>query len=237
MKWLDTFIHFILPNYCHICDKKLSHGDTNCFCSSCWEKLELTGKDFCRKCGKRIITPDGVCRECSNKRFDYQEIRSVGVYEGTFREAIHLYKFSSRWKMAHDFTRLILKRIEDDFLRGNDVLIPVPLARDRLMERGFHQTFFITRLLSQELGIPVLKKALIKVRNTQAQSGLKKEERLVNLKEAFRTTARSLPLIRGKRILLFDDVYTTGATVQECSRTLKEAGAGRINVLILGRGQ
>lgn len=235
MEFLDKFIGFVFPNYCAQCGTKLFRNDTNCFCRSCWQKISVFKGPFCLKCGREVITESGVCRECRGRSHYHDELRAVGAYDGILKSAIHLYKFLGRWKMARDFTALILEGTGKEYWEGTDFIVPVPLSRSRLQERGFHQTRLVTEHLSGALGIPPLNSLLIKHRETRPQSLLKKEERMENLKGAFRLHPGLEKRVRGRSIMLFDDVATTGATVRECCRVLKQHGTGRIRVLVLAR--
>lgn len=237
MKVISHLLHFVLPNYCWTCSTKLNIHDTNCFCQSCWEKIKLTGKNYCQKCAKAIITSEGVCHECQNRKIFYDEIRSVGIYEDILKEAIHLYKFSSRWKMAFDFIQLINENIDRPYLQENDFFIPVPLTQQRLQERGFHQTYLITKHLGKKWNKLSFKDVLQKKKNTKPQSTLtNREERIHNLRDSFIINKKHIDLIKNKNILLFDDVYTTGTTINECSKVLKQNGVNNIKILVLGRG-
>lgn len=237
VNFIKKIIYWILPNYCQYCYHKLKITDKNCFCQKCWDRIKLISKYYCKKCYKPVITAKGICNECRNRKIYYNNIKAIGVYEEILKQAIILYKFSYRWKIGYDFSELIQQNINAKFITDNDFLVPVPLTKTKLLERGFHHTFFIIKALSKIYNIPVIKDLLIKKQDTPPQSLLSRQKRLVNLHDKFKINSKYLNLINKKKILLFDDVYTTGATIQECSKTLKNHNVKEINTLILARGR
>ena len=241
MKHLKTFIikliHFLFPNYCQSCDKLLSQHDKNCFCNKCWDSIKLIKEDFCIKCGKPVITAKGICNTCKKNRFYYKQIRVVGIYEEILKNAIHLYKYFFRWKIAKDFTELIEKNIDKKYITNNDYIIPVPVTYKDLMKKGFYHTFLVTKMISRKYHLPVIRNLVVKIKQTRPQAGLKRKDRLTNLENAFRINKKYKNKILNKKILLFDDVYTTGSTIQEISKELSHCKVKNINVLAIARGR
>lgn len=236
-KYINKFINFIFPNYCNNCNKLLTENDPQCFCNKCWNTITLIKDDFCIKCGKPIITSDGICSNCKNKTFYYHQIRAAGVYEDILKDAIHLYKYSFRWKLVSDFINLIDKSINSDFIMDNQYIAPVPVTGIELKRKGFHHIFSLTKYLSKKYNIPVIKNLIKKIKNTKPQSQLKKEERLTNLKDCFIVNKKYNAQIYNKTILLCDDVYTTGSTVQEISKELRKHSIKKVNILTIARGR
>ncbi len=238
MNLFGKIISFIYPNYCASCGKLLNENDTTCFCNDCWNKIELIKGETCIKCGKPIKTADGICQECKKvKSFHYHNLKAIGIYDNILKDAVHLYKFKSRWKIGYDFANIIIQNIDDEYIQDNDMIIPVPLTREKEYNRGFSQTFIIANKIGKYFNIPVYKDVMVKTRETVSQSLLLRQERLDNLKNSFAINKKKKDTILNKNILLFDDVFTTGATVIECSRVLKDNGAKRVNVLTLARGK
>jgi len=149
-------------------------------------------------------------------------------------ESIQRFKYNSETHLTSSLGGLLSNFAREWIPNPKDFLIvPVPLHRSRLRERGFNQSLLLARVLSSDLGTPLDYLSLIRKRNTRAQTGLKKEERKKNVKDAFSIT---YPLIiKNKKIILVDDVFTTGYTLNECSRTLKKSGATTIICLTLAR--
>ncbi len=197
--------------------------------------LNLIFPPRCEVC--RQDSSDPLCHDCL-KEIKFMKphlgIYSVAVYDGTLRTAIKRFKFKKRKRLAQALGFLLVKyvsQIPGLEMRELDLIIPVPLHEKRLKERGFNQAQMLAETLSHYYGIPV-KNALTRTKNTTAQFDLAREERFANIKGAFKVVDNS---IHNKRILLFDDIYTTGATIMECSKALKAAGAKRIEVLTLSR--
>jgi ComF family protein len=185
---------------------------------------------------------DHVCGECleSPKRFEIA--RSVGIYENTLMDAIHCFKYKGKIQLARPFGILLFASFINYWNANSiDLIVPVPLHRKKLKTRGFNPSFLLVRgweLFVDELSIempkiPVVRDVLTKIKWTEPQTGLMRKKRLANVKNAFGIQGSSK--IAGKRILLVDDVYTTGATANECSKALLRGGAGRVDVLTLAR--
>ena len=171
---------------------------------------------------------------CLQERWYFDIHRTSGLYEGVLKEAIHRFKYGGVFPLAKAFGDLlqpILKALCQDY--PADVMIPVPLHIRRLRERGFNQVLILVKELNKRFGIPYGERVLRKVKDTPVQSALKKKERRKNLRGAFEVQDQAA--IEGKAVVLVDDVYTTGATVNECSRALLKAGAARVAVLTVAR--
>lgn len=154
-------------------------------------------------------------------------VLNFGIYAGALAEAIHQMKFYGIKRLAQPLGRLLLG-LE---IPECDAIVPVPLSRKGLRERGFNQTLLVARLLSKRLKIPLHMELLFKRKDTPPQIGLNAKERMKNVKGAFEASGR----IDNLRLLLFDDVMTTGATVRECAKTLIKAGAKEVFVITLAR--
>jgi len=185
---------------------------------------------------------DHVCGECLDSPKKFGIARSLGAYEKILMRAIHCLKYGGKVQLAHPFGMLLFStfiRIWDT--NRIDVIVPVPLHRKKLKSRGFNPSFLIVRnwtRISEMLnfdgpGIPVARDVLIRRRWTDPQTALDRKTRLANIKNAF--SIKDSFEITGKRILLVDDVYTTGATANECCRTLLSGGAEHVDVLTLAR--
>ena len=158
--------------------------------------------------------------------------RAVGYYEGLFREAIHRWKYEGKTSLTPFFGEWMVEGLRRYWQPPSpDLIVPVPLHRKRLRERGLNQAVLLARELSRRTGIPYSKKVLQKKKPTLPQVSLSGSEREKGVKGAFRMTKKER--LEGKLILLVDDVYTTGATVNECSKVLMAGGAARVDVLTL----
>ena len=179
-------------------------------------------------CGEPLASEHGVvCGECLADRPAFAKVYAYGLFDGALKEAIHSYKFSAARRLARPLADLILSM--DVPLA--DAVTAVPLTKRRLLKRGFNQSMLIGREIAGMTGARLLPHALEKIKDTPAQAGLNRKERIRNLKGAF---ICGQPL-SGETVLLVDDVITTGATVRECSRALMKAGAGKVCVAALAR--
>lgn len=169
-----------------------------------------------------------------NNTFKFDYIIHMLKYEGIVREKIIQYKFNEQAYLYKTFAKFILNNKKIcSFLKSYDIIMPVPINRKKYKQRGYNQTELITKEIAKELGIKTSKSNLIKIRDTKMQSTLMKVERKNNVKNAFEVLKSEE--LKNKRIILFDDIYTTGSTVCECSRILKKAGAKNILVLTIAK--
>jgi ComF family protein len=169
----------------------------------------------------------GICAACIQKRPDFEKIYYFGSYTGVIKKAVHLMKFSGIRRLAIPLSKLF----DEIQLPNVDVVMPVPLHRKKLLVREFNQTAALAKYISKKIGARIAVSTLIKIKNTSAQTELSGTERRKNLKKAF-AVAEDLS---GLKILLVDDVITTGTTVAECARVLKKAGASEVHVAALAR--
>jgi len=204
-------------------------------CPLCRIKTEKTG--LCQGCFDSIerISPSANRTRYQSIDIYYQKLYSVGLYKGILKEAIHLLKYRGKLSLVKDLSGLLIEfaNIHLDITQI-DLIVPVPLHNTKLREREFNQATILAMPIAKKFGIPLSQGNLERVRATQPQTGLKRHERLQNLKGAFKVKNPSI--INEKRILLVDDVFTTGATVNECGKVLFSSGATDISVLTLAQG-
>jgi ComF family protein len=214
-------------------------------CATCAGTFLTVESPICSICGivfKSRAGEDHLCGECLNTPKSYGMARSAGVYENVVMAAIHCLKYNGKIQLARPLG-VLLFLIFCRYWNENrpDLIIPVPLYNKKLRHRGFNPSFLlvkewdvITRALEDGFPvIPVLEDILLRTKWTKSQTGLGRKERLKNIKNAFSVNDPSK--INGKKILLIDDVYTTGATAKECSKVLLNAGASHVDVLTLAR--
>jgi ComF family protein len=240
----EIFSHvldIIYPPQCHICNRLLSHDErlSSSFhlCNRCLAGLAPITHPMCTICGLPFPTSAGkdhLCKNCIRKQPSYDLLRSPYRYSGLLMEAIQKFKYNMETHLTSSLGNLLLSFAKASMPDLHDFLvIPVPLHRRRLRERGFNQSLLLARVLSTGLGNQLDYLSLIRNRYTQAQTGLKKKERRKNVKNAFSVIYPNA--IKHKKILLIDDVFTTGHTLNECARTLKKSGASAVICLTLAR--
>jgi len=201
---------------------------------------QADGLVTCEKCGRFYKTKEKeaehLCLDCRHSDPLYLLARSVVPYEGPVRDALHSFKFCGRRDLAAPFGELMASLAAFLFpVNSLAAVIPVPLHEKRLRERGFNQAALLSERVSRILKIPVCEEALLRSRETPSQTSLSREQRLANLRGAFEG-GRGLTACEGAAVLLLDDVYTTGATVQECSRVLTACGVKDVYVVTLASG-
>lgn len=206
--------------------------------------LDLFFPPVCGICGD--FNKDWLCEKCKkkldlNKKFvitniygkNYEKLIFLYLYED-IRNIILEYKFNGNAYLYHTFCRLILDDNEIcKELKKYDVIIPVPMNKKKKARRGYNQTELIARCLAKELGLEYNNKSLVKIRSNKTQSTLTEKERFENVKNVFEI--QNSELLKTKKIILFDDILTTGATIDECSKVLKKNGVNDIVVLTLAK--
>ncbi|MEJ2067779.1 MAG: ComF family protein [Deltaproteobacteria bacterium] len=235
VQWL---LNLIFPPVCPVC-KILLNGKGNDLplCPTCRTSIKRILPPYCPRCGLPEPSGDGggyLCGSCLKEKRHFEIHRSSGLYEGALKEAIHTYKYGGVFSLVKVFGDLLqptFHTLSRDY--PVDVMIPVPLHIRRLRERGFNQALLMVKELSKRIGIPYEGRVLQKIKDTPVQISLKKRERRKNLTGVFQVT--DTEALKGKSVVLVDDVYTTGATVNECSRALLKAGAERVAVLTVAR--
>lgn len=202
------------------------------YCVSCVSSLSFILPPTCPICGQPGLQ-QGLCRACRTQPLQIGGIRSVAVYEGTLRNAIHSYKYSYMRGLSEALGALLV-----DYYRANslsaDVIVPVPLHRRRVRERGYNQSALLAAVLGREVGPPVLTDALRRDRYTISQTRLGWKERRENVADAFSCVDQA---VAGRSVLLIDDVCTTGSTLEACSIALRSGGAREVRALTLARAQ
>lgn len=215
---------------CLFCGKELGDINHKQLCRGCLSMLPFLSENVCIKCGRPIVNndTDGVCFECKNTCRYFDGGASVFEFSGLIQGALYRLKFDGEMEIAQAVGKFMgdkYKKMEWEV----DAVIPVPLHHDRLHERGFNQSYLLSREIGRECSIDVADKALIRQRYTESQVPLSRFQRMSNVKGAFSVLDSSL--IGGKKILLVDDIMTTGSTLNECSSVLRKYGASSVYCL------
>ncbi len=231
------FIDFFLPPKCPLCGNTAAAPRDGQPCAVCVSRIRFIAHPRCPRCGRGYGTDAGddhLCSTCLTEGRRFHKARSVGAYEGLLLEAIARFKFRGVAYLAYPLGTLLAEYDDPDFaFQEIDLVIPVPLHPQRLRARGYNQSLLLARRVSRRRSLPLNFTALVRARPTVPQTQLSGPERQKNIRGAFEV--RDAARIRGKKILLIDDVFTTGATVQECARVLLRAGAERVDVLTVAR--
>jgi ComF family protein len=175
-----------------------------------------------------------ICGACRARAYGFHYARAAARYDGVVREALHAFKFRGRRALAAPLADLLIEVVTGRLPAGApDLLLPVPLHPGRERERGFNQAALLARGVARAWGCPVREDVLVRTRATASQTELDAPARRANVRDAFR--ARRPALVAGRHVVVVDDVCTTGATLSECARCLREAGARRVGVLTVAR--
>lgn len=201
------------------------------FCDNCRSHFHYISGKVCEKCGGRIIGGGDLCVDCKSANHEFVKTYCVLDYDGIVVGAIAKLKNNGIKSVAYGFSYIMLDRFKALDIPF-DMIIPVPMHGNRLKERGFNQTEILCNEIERYYG-RVRKDILLRVRDTPHQTGLNKENRESNLENAFKITNKST--VKGKIILLVDDIYTTGTTLSQCAKELNKAGAKEVYGLCLCR--
>jgi len=224
-------LHFILdwifPPRCIICDNIIPLNKPRHFCESCLEVITPLPRPVCEKCGIPVSSGH-ICAKCKNKKISFERNFAAYAYDDLFQALIHRFKYRSRPEYGAGLGLLTAQAISRDELPEIDCIIPIPIHKKRLRERGFNQSELLARALSKVWSIPVDLSLLIRVKNTKPQSSLGIEARKNNIQGAFAINMLKRKTTPYKTILLVDDIYTTGSTMESASGALKEYGIEKI---------
>jgi ComF family protein len=226
-------IDILLPPRCLSCGIAVTRTGT--LCAECWRGITFLGRPCCACCGLPFefdLGESALCGECAREKPRFDRARAALRYDDASRKLILAFKHGDRLHLAPAFGPW-LKRAGEELIRDADLVIPVPLHWTRLFARRYNQAAVLAQALRAAGGPPVAPDALIRTRRTPPQGKGNREARRRNVAAAFAVKpGRNL---KGMRLLLIDDVLTTGATVAECARVLKRKGAARVDVLTLAR--
>ena len=233
--WVKEGILLVYPEACIICKKDLIGGREH-LCSVCEGRIICISGTVCHGCSRMLADGAGeLCSECGDRKYFYSRCYALGEYDAILRELIHIVKY----KKKKEVLRVLVPYMEaffkqHSFSESIDVIIPVPMHWYHYLCRGFNQSHVIASLAGKILDKPVLKKALFKKKYTGSQVSKGRSDRLTSLIGSIVPGKKDQ--FKSKRVLLIDDVYTTGASVNECSKILMGNGASSVTVFVLARG-
>jgi ComF family protein len=240
LKYLNDFFDIIFPPKCIFCCCVMPIRTKVCICERCLEDAPFIKGKVCMQCGQPIenTTHNDKCLDCRGHTHEYVQGISVLEYKDKVKHAIVMLKFYGKKKYADTLGIIMADKIKKipDWPRFG-LVVYTPLHKKRYAERGYNQAQLIAKTIARELGITLGDDVLVKTRQTKSQNKLTRIQRLINIKNAFEVNNKALVLVRDARVLLIDDVYTTGTTVDECARTLKRAGAHDVFVVTVAIGK
>lgn len=234
---LSACTDILFPSLCHGCKTFMPDAGELHICKACLSGSPFIVSPLCTVCGSPMLTAGGIdhiCGSCLTEPPPFIAARSAVLFEGPVRELIHGFKYGRKVQHARPLGMLAAGALSPFAVEaGADLVVPVPLHMKRIRQRGFNQAILVGEILSRKWGLPFYRDGLCRTRWTEPQISLSVNERERNVRGAF--AVKKDGIFKGKRVILVDDVYTTGSTVSECSRTLKRGGAEAIFVATIAR--
>ncbi len=236
---LQNLINLLLPPRCLICGKTL--GKNNGLCAQCFNKIKFISTPYCECCGRPFVSEAGLsfnkkalCGQCLHRSDKYIKMqRSAFIYDDFAKKLILDFKFYDKTVSAETLANMLFTAGRDIWQQKPDLLIPVPLHRLRLLTRRYNQSALLVKFLALKTGIAADYFSLRRKRNTIPQVKLSGASRRKNLRYAF--NVHNSEAIKNKKVVLIDDVSTTGSTLRECAKTLQKAGAKEVFAVTLAR--
>lgn len=231
-KLYGGLLQMLFPLRCPVCDGIVRPAGEK-ICLECIGALRMLTPPWCMKCGKKLAEEGEYCRDCRNKKHDFERSRALYAYEGAAR-SIYRFKYGGRREYADFFGEQIAEYL-GSYIKNiqPDALLPVPLHRKRKAARGYNQAELLARAVGKRLDVPVYGGFLTRVKNTAPLKYQNPKERQNNLKKAFNIVQNDVKL---DKVIIIDDIYTTGSTMDEIARTLKEAGVKEVYCIALACG-
>ena len=230
-------LHIVFPRTCLACGKDLQYEDTSPVCPSCQNGLVLPGPLICARCGV-VLKSGGAhcfhCRASKGEKFKCKIIRSACNFNTYSRGLVYALKYQGADYVAPYMGELMAHRFSMlRELAGVKLVVPVPLFSKRKKKRGYNQSELLARAFCKQTGLPLDTETLVRVRDTDSQTKLGRQERTRNMTGAF--AVKNPQYVKGKVILLIDDVATTGSTLEACAQALRQAGAKRVMAYTFAR--
>lgn len=227
--FLDMLLDMFYPRRCPVCHKILKETGL-LVCPECVGKLMQVGKEYCMKCGKPVEKHQEYCEVCGKTSRKFTQGRAVFLYDRIMKNSLLKFKYGGRREYGRFYIKAMCHTAKSEIERWKpDVIVPVPLHRRKYRARGFNQAEYLARGIGKNFDIPVSTEILKKVKNTKSQKKLNAKDRKSNLEHAFLVYEE----IKGLRILVIDDVYTTGSTMEEIAAVLQQEGAEKVYFLTL----
>lgn len=236
--WAGVVLAFFYPEVCQICEAGRATAAGGFVCSRCRRRVRFIQPPFCSRCGLPYaggLSTPFECANCRDMDLHFRSARSAVAARGTVRDAIHRYKYHRALWFEPFLADLLIRQAGPELRREEwDWIVPVPLHSTKQRAREFNQAERLSVRLGAATGIPVHTRLLKRIAPTRTQTRLTRQERAANVRHAF--VLRGGRRLGGERIVLLDDVFTTGATTNACARVLRAAGAGDVCVWTVARG-
>ena len=237
--YLDIFLNFIYPRniYCILCDEGIETTEKYSLCTACREKVLLISTRECEKCGKPLETLylPTKCPDCVTVNHTFTKAYSCVEYDDQMKQLVYKLKYGKQRHIAYHLAEIMTEKLRKQGAEGIDIIVPVPLHKNKLRKRGFNQAELLAKYIGKSMDWSFSSRNLVRIRDTSSQNELNKEERRDNVKNAFRVV--SMDEFENKRILLVDDIYTTGSTIDACCIELLKSKPREILVITFATGR
>ena len=238
--WLDAGLSLFYPEVCQLCGQERAGPDDGYVGANCRKDVEIIEPPWCGRCGLPFggaLTTPFECANCHDLELHFSYARSAIKARGAAVDLIHYYKYERGMWFEPFLGQLLTAAAQARVLaEAWDMIIPVPLHRLKQAEREFNQAERLARCLGAATCLPVYTQALVRVKPTQTQTAMTRDQRTENVRNAFTPHPKGATVVAGKRLVLVDDVFTTGATTNACAKVLRRAGAADVCVWTLARG-
>ncbi len=232
----DSLLTLAYPQTCHICENSVENSADGVACRFCWERTSIfsDAETLCAKCGAFLQSKPSkfqtFCHRCDEHFYD--SACAVGIYEHALSASVlHLKREPI---VAKSLQKLFVSRFQNSNFQDTTLVVPVPLSKKRLLERGFNQAAVLSKILAKQISVNLDEQSLVrKIHTPMHRAGMDSKAREMSVENAFEV--KRPKLIRGKNVLLVDDVFTSGATVSNCAKTLKENDANKVYVFTLAK--
>lgn len=236
-EYLHAFLDLFYSRSCLHCNRNLNNSYELYLCEDCKKDIRYLSNSHCIRCGAALgphiaSTAKDGCAVCKGKYLPFNTLTSIAHYDGVMKTLIHSFKYARQKFLSSLLNDIVLTHEQlKEIVPHIDIIVPIPLHWLKKMRRGFNQSELLSRGIQRYFSKPISANNLCRIKYTASQTQLTKSQRLVNIHNAF--FVKYPKSFKGKRILLVDDVLTTGVTASECSKKLKEAGAESVHLLIL----
>lgn len=231
---IKNFLNLLFPFECTICKTKDTEQHV---CNNCWNEINFIDENSCYICSNPVFISSNeklICAECLKNKPHYTQAKALMKYDARSKKIIKNFKYFDQLHLLNYLSNLLVSRAKN-LINECHFIIPVPMHKFKFIRRGYNQASLLAGAIAISCNKPYIANLLIKNKNTKAQSFLNKKERQKNIKNSIILNKKYLPLIKNKKILLVDDVITTGATINECSKTLKLGSPEQVYVLSLAK--
>ena len=241
----QTLLESVFPQNltCHACDAELEPRSQEVYCDDCMQQLIKIESNVCSKCGKpieyvyeQLSDYRYKCKECQESFHYFRKHKSYALYEGSIKVSLMKLKYKGDAYQSVQMGRYLAKVLNDDSFESKyDYIVPVPIHKIRKWQRGYNQSELITAELLKVIKINVPTNLLKRIKHTKKLKAIGREERKFILKDVFVLDRKYQNLVKGKKILLIDDIYTTGSTLNACAKVLYESGCEIIDCVTVAR--